>query len=88
MGLIYLGTSAFTANGRQSAFYSASSRLAKATLNSTPLYHCEEVAYYNMILVETLVELLVEKGLLESDEIKERLKRVKAETTLDFKRKQ
>jgi hypothetical protein len=25
----------------------------------------EEVAYYNMILVETLVELLVEKGLLE-----------------------
>lgn len=46
----------------------------------------EELAYYNMILVETLAELLVEKGLLESDEIKARLKKVRAETTLDFKR--
>lgn len=48
----------------------------------------EEVAYYNMILVETLVELLVEKEMLESGETKERLERVKAETTVDFKRKQ
>ena len=48
----------------------------------------EELAYYNMILVETLVELLVEKGLLDRDEIKERPKKVTAETTLDFKRVQ
>jgi hypothetical protein len=47
----------------------------------------EELAYYNMILAETLVELLVEKGLLDSDEIKERLKKVRAETTVDFKRR-
>jgi hypothetical protein len=47
----------------------------------------EELAYYNMILAETLVELLVEKGLLDSDEIKDRLKKVRAETTVDFKRR-
>jgi hypothetical protein len=48
----------------------------------------EELTYWNMILVETLAELLIEKGLLDSDEIRERLKKVKAETMLDFKRVQ
>jgi hypothetical protein len=38
--------------------------------------------------VQTLVELLVEKGLLDGDEIKERLKKVMAETSLNFERVQ
>jgi hypothetical protein len=48
----------------------------------------ETVAFHNMVLVETLVELLVEKGLLDGDEIKERLKKIMAETRLDHKRVQ
>jgi hypothetical protein len=48
----------------------------------------EKVALHNLVLVQTLVELLVEKGVLDGDEIKERLKKVMAETSLDFERKQ
>jgi len=48
----------------------------------------EKVALHNLVLVQTLVELLVERGLLDSDEIKERLKKVMAETSLNFERTQ
>jgi ABC-type enterochelin transport system substrate-binding protein len=46
----------------------------------------EKVTIYNMALVDSLAELLVEKGVLDSDEIKDRLKKVLAETTVHFKR--
>jgi hypothetical protein len=48
----------------------------------------EKVALHNLVLAQTLVELLVEKGVLDGDEIKERLKKVMAETSLDFARVQ
>jgi hypothetical protein len=48
----------------------------------------EKVALRNLVLVQTLVELLVEKGLLDGDEVKERLKKVMAETSLNFERVQ
>jgi hypothetical protein len=48
----------------------------------------EKVALHNLELVQTLVELLVERGLLDGDEIKERLKKVMAETSLNFERVQ
>lgn len=48
----------------------------------------EELAYSNMIVVEALVELLTEKGLLSRKEIKERVKKLKRETTVNFVRKQ
>lgn len=48
----------------------------------------EELALYNMLLVESLVELLVEKGVLDGDEIKERTKKLKNETSLQFQRSQ
>ena len=37
----------------------------------------EELAYSNMIVVEALVELLTEKGLLSRAEITERVKKLK-----------
>jgi len=37
----------------------------------------EELAYSNMIVVEALVELLTEKGLLDRSEITERVKKLK-----------
>ena len=48
----------------------------------------EEIAISNMILVEALVELLVEKDYLVPEEIKERVKKLRAETTLNWKRPQ
>jgi hypothetical protein len=48
----------------------------------------EKAALHNLVLVQTLVELLVERGVLDRDEIKERLKKVMAETSLDFERMQ
>ena len=48
----------------------------------------EELALYNMILVESVVELLVEKGVLDRDEITERVKKLKTETSVQFKRPQ
>jgi hypothetical protein len=48
----------------------------------------EKVALHSLVLVQTLVELLVEKGVLDGDEIKERLKKVMAETSLNFERVQ
>jgi hypothetical protein len=47
----------------------------------------EAVAYYNMILVESLVQLLNEKGLLEREDIFERVKIIKAKTGISGKPK-
>jgi hypothetical protein len=43
----------------------------------------EEVAYYNMILVESLVQLMSEKGLLEGEEIFERVRMIRAKTGIN-----
>lgn len=43
----------------------------------------EEVAYYNMILVESLVQPMNEKGLLEREEIFERVKMIRAKTGIN-----
>jgi hypothetical protein len=48
----------------------------------------EKIALHNLVLVQTLAELLVERGLLDGDEIKERLKKIMAETSLNFERVQ
>ncbi|MGB8522068.1 MAG: hypothetical protein WCD43_03800 [Candidatus Acidiferrales bacterium] len=48
----------------------------------------EKVAIHNLVLVQTLVELLVDRGILDGDEIKERLKKIMAETSPDFEQKQ
>lgn len=44
----------------------------------------EEVAISNMLLVEAVVELLVEKKVLDRKKIEERVKKLRAETTLHF----
>jgi hypothetical protein len=48
----------------------------------------EELAYYNMFLVEALFELLAEKGILNGVEVKERVKKLMAETKLKSPRVQ
>ena len=45
----------------------------------------EELAYTNMIVVEALVELLTEKGLLSRLEIEERVKKLRQETKVNFR---
>jgi len=42
------------------------------------------MAYYNMILTEAIFQLLEEKALLPSQEVKDRMKQLKAETKLSF----
>src|SRR5271168_1032872 len=46
----------------------------------------EELAYSNMLIVQALVELLGEKGLLENAEVMERVKKLRRETHLTFPR--
>ena len=46
----------------------------------------EELAHYNMLLTEAIFELLAEKDLLTGAEVKERMQKLKAETTLNFRR--
>jgi len=48
----------------------------------------EEMALYNMVLVEVLFELLVEKGVLDRGEVLERVERVKKETRIEKPRRQ
>jgi len=48
----------------------------------------EEIALSNMILVQALVELLAEKDILSGEEIKERVKKLKSEVTMNWKRPQ
>jgi hypothetical protein len=53
----------------------------KAGTTTTTL---KEVAYYNMFLTEAIFELLAEKGILTGEEVKERVKKLKNETKLQF----
>lgn len=48
----------------------------------------EELALSNMILVEALVELVVEKGMLNREELKKRVEKLRAETNVQWKRPQ
>lgn len=45
----------------------------------------QEVAYYNMFLTEAIFELLAEKGILTGEEVKDRVKKLKSETPLQFR---
>jgi hypothetical protein len=51
-----------------------------------PAASFEELAYSNMLIVQALVELLGEKGLLENAEVMERVKKLRRETRLTFPR--
>jgi len=44
----------------------------------------ETMAYYNMVLTEAIFQLLEEKGLLQREEVKDRIEKIKAETKLSF----
>lgn len=48
----------------------------------------QEMAYYNMFLTEAIFELLAEKGVLTGEEVLERVKKLKSETSLQFRRVQ
>jgi hypothetical protein len=48
----------------------------------------EEMALYNMVLVETLSELLVEKGVLKKSEVLERVEKIKDEVSVQNRRPQ
>ena len=45
----------------------------------------QEIAYYNMFLVEAIFELLAEKGILTGEEVKDRIRKLKSETKLQFR---
>lgn len=45
-----------------------------------PTVSFDELAYSNMLVVQALVELLAEKSLLSSDEVRDRVQRLRRET--------
>jgi hypothetical protein len=45
----------------------------------------KELAQYSMLMTEAIFELLAEKGLLTGEEVKERIKKLRAETTINFR---
>jgi hypothetical protein len=48
----------------------------------------EEMALYNMVLVEALSEILVEKGIVDKREVLERVEKIKKEASIANHRKQ
>lgn len=46
----------------------------------------EEIVQYNMLLTEAIFELLAERDILTAAEVKERIQKLKAETTLNFRK--
>ena len=48
----------------------------------------DELAVYNMLLVEAVVELLAEKGVLAGQEVRDRVKKLRAETKIQLARPQ
>ncbi len=46
----------------------------------------EELALYNMLLTEAIFELLAEKGVLDGEEVKRRIEKLKTETKMDLQR--
>ncbi len=48
----------------------------------------EEMALYNMVLVEVLSELLIEKGVLDKSEVLERIEKIKNEVSIKKHRPQ
>jgi hypothetical protein len=48
----------------------------------------EEIATYNMLLTEAIYELLADKGIISKEEVMERVRKLKAETTINFRRVQ
>ncbi len=44
----------------------------------------QELAYYNMFLAEAMFELLADKGILNGVEVKDRVKKLMAETKLSI----
>ncbi len=48
----------------------------------------EELALYNMLLTEAIFELLAEKGVLDGEEVKRRIEKLKKETKMNLQRLQ
>jgi hypothetical protein len=46
----------------------------------------EEVTHYNMLLTEAIFEILAEKDILSGLEVKERIKKLKVETQIIFRK--
>jgi len=44
----------------------------------------ETMAYYNVILTETIFQLLEEKGILKREEVKDHIEKIKGETKVSF----
>jgi hypothetical protein len=45
----------------------------------------QEIVYYNMFTTEAILDLLAEKGILNGEEVKERIKKLKSEAPLQFR---
>jgi hypothetical protein len=48
----------------------------------------EEIATYNMLLTEAIYELLADKGIISKEDVMERVRKLKSETTVNFRRVQ
>ena len=46
----------------------------------------EKLALYNMLLTKAIFELLAEKGVLDGEEVKERITKLKKETKVNLQR--
>jgi len=58
--------------------------MAQDPNSGRPTVSFEELAYSNMMIVQALVELLAEKGLVSTKEMTERVKRLRRETRVSF----
>jgi hypothetical protein len=60
--------------------------MAQNSKPGRPTASFEELAYSNMLIVQALVELLAEKGIVSTAQVTERVKRLKQEAKVSFPR--
>jgi len=48
----------------------------------------DELAVYNMLLLQAVMELLIERGMLENGEVRERVKKLRDEITVELRKAQ
>ena len=61
--------------------------MAQKPDSGRPTVSFEELAYSNMLIVQSLVELLAEKGIVNTAQVTERVKQLRQETKVSFPKK-
>jgi hypothetical protein len=84
-GRLGVFTASYITYPGKSVKHAAEAKMKQDDKTGTVTATIQEIAYYNIFLTEALFELLAEKGILNGEEVKERIKKLKSEAPLQFR---